>query len=113
LSDDRIILRRLDGKIWMYGTPWHGEGSFASPARAPIEQIFFLGRGQKNEVVPLREAPAVARLMACSFVPFYSPGGLDFTLAFFQQVTQGVPCAELRFVPDERVIEFVRENAKP
>ena len=32
LSDDRIILRSLDGRIWMYGTPWQGEAEFASPA---------------------------------------------------------------------------------
>src|SRR5438876_3508289 len=25
LSDDRIILRKIDGTLWMYGTPWHGE----------------------------------------------------------------------------------------
>ncbi len=27
LSDDRIILRNIEGRLWMYGTPWHGEGS--------------------------------------------------------------------------------------
>jgi hypothetical protein len=49
--------------------------------------------------------------MACSFVPFYSPGGLDFTLVFFQQVTKDVPCHEIRFVPDDRVVEFIQRQA--
>ena len=111
LSDDRIILRMLDGRLWMYGTPWHGEAELASAQRTPVDRIFFLARGEKNEIAPLAEADAVARLMACSFVPFHSRSALDFTLAFLQQVTRGVACAEFRFVPDERAVEFVREHA--
>src|SRR5262252_1034241 len=62
LSDDRIILRCLEGSIWMYGTPWHGEAKLASSTRTPLTQIFLLGRGANNEVVPVRAAEAVARL---------------------------------------------------
>jgi hypothetical protein len=112
LSDDRIILRCLDGKVWMYGTPWHGEAELAAPVRTELTQIFFLGRGARNEMVALREPEAVAQLFTRSFVPFYHPAGLDYSLKLLQQVARAVPCAELRFVPDERVVEFVRENAK-
>jgi hypothetical protein len=108
LSDDRIILRSLEGRTWMYGTPWHGEAELASPARVPLSRIFFLQQRPKNVLGPLVGAAAVARLMACSFVPFYSPSGLSFALAFCQQVTETVPCCDLGFVPDSRVVEFVR-----
>lgn len=110
LSDDRIILRCLEGKIWMYGTPWHGEAEFAYSTRTPLTQIFFLGRGEKNAVVPVRPPDAVARLMACSFVPFYRASALDYALAFFEHLTKTIPCGELRFAPDERVLDFVREH---
>jgi hypothetical protein len=112
LSDDRVILRYLDGKVWMYGTPWHGEAELATSARTELTQIFFLGRGARNEMVPMREPDVVAQLFTRSFVPFYSPGGLDYSLSVLQQVARAVPCAELRFVPDERVVEFVREHAR-
>jgi len=110
LSDDRIILRCLEGSIWMYGTPWHGEAKLASSTRTPLTRIFFLGRAENNEVVPVRQPEAVARLMACSFVPFYNCSGLDHALAFFEHITELVPCGELRFAPDEQVPEFVREE---
>lgn len=112
LSDDRIILRCLEGRIWMYGTPWHGEAELACSRRTPLAQVFFLGRGAENELVARRPGESVARLLACSFVPFYSPGGLDFSLGFFQQLTRTVPCGELRFVPDERAVQFVREHTE-
>ena len=50
LSDDRIILRKFENKIWMYGTPWHGEAMLASPARVPLKAIYFLEKGQRNQV---------------------------------------------------------------
>jgi hypothetical protein len=108
LSDDRIILRRLEGRIWMYGTPWHGEAEFACSRRTPLTHVFFLARGENNELVPVRPPEAVARLMACSFVPFYSASALDSALGFFEHVTTAIPCGELRFAPDRGVVTFVR-----
>ena len=111
LSDDRIILRSSAGKTWMYGTPWHGEAKLALPARTRLQQIFFLRHGSANEIVPLRSAEALARLLACSFLPFYSRSGLDFVLAFFLQLIDSLPCSELRFVPEERAVELARSHA--
>ena len=109
LSDDRIILRCDEGKVWMYGTPWHGEAECASSTRTPLTHIFFLGRGENHEAVTVRPPRAVARLMACSFVPFYHGSALDYVLGFLKQVTETIPCGDLRFSIDERVLEFVRE----
>ena len=51
------------------------------------------------------------RFLTCSFVPFYSHSGLDFALAFFHQLIDSLPCAEPRFVPEERAIELARGHA--
>jgi hypothetical protein len=110
LSDDRIILRKLDGKIWMYGTPWHGDAGLACPTRAPLTTIYFLGREQENGLMPIRRTAAAAGLFACSFPPFYSREGLDFILGFLGEVTKENPCYELRFLPTEEVIDFILKN---
>jgi hypothetical protein len=108
LSDDRIILRKEDNRVWMYGTPWHGEAGFASPEKAQLTRIFLLRHGEKNnELVPLKKTEASARLFACSFPPFYSREGLEFTLDFLGEIANAVPCYELRFIPDERIAEFI------
>jgi hypothetical protein len=111
LSDDRIILRQIDKKLWMYGTPWHGEAMLASPDRPPLTRIYFLEKGNKNELVSLRDSLALGRLITCSFIPFYSQPGLAFTLGFFEEVVKAVPCYELRFVPDKRVVEFIQDDS--
>jgi hypothetical protein len=107
LSDDRVVLRKMDGRFWMYGTPWHGDARLAEPSRAPLKGVYFLHHGEKNRLVLQKKAGAVGRLFACSFPPFYSPEALEFTLAFFEEVVQAVPCTELSFVPDEEVVKFI------
>jgi hypothetical protein len=109
LSDDRIILRQIDNKLWMYGTPWHGEAMLASPERAPLTRVYFLEKGAKNELISLRDPVALGRLITCSFIPFYSQPGVAFTLGFFEEIVKAVPCNELRFVPDKRVVEFIND----
>lgn len=100
LSDDRIILHGQANKIWMYGTPWHGDAGFASPAMANVNRIFVLEHGDRNEILALSQAQAVAELFARCFPPFYSHGSLDYTLSFLHHITDLVPCYLYRFVPD-------------
>ena len=107
LSDDRIILRQMGQTLWMYGTPWHGEAGLASPARAPLSQVYFLEKASKNELAPQKRADALGRLFACSFLPFYSHEGLAFTLGFLEEVVKTTPCHVLQFLPDRKVIELL------
>ncbi|HMF58563.1 MAG TPA: hypothetical protein VK619_19615 [Pyrinomonadaceae bacterium] len=112
LSDERVIIRRgADGQFHMHGTPWHGDAGISSADRAPLSRIFFLGRGSRNEFLPQSKSEAAARLFACSFPPFYSPSGINFTLQFLDELTAQVDCEELRFVPDDSAVEFVREQS--
>ena len=107
LNDDRIVLRQVGGRLWMYGTPWHGEGRLASRARAPLTRIYFLSHGMRNLLVPVKNAEAVGRLFTCGFPAFYSATALDFVLSFLEAVVQVVPCHELHFLPDQTVVEFL------
>lgn len=108
LSDDRVVLRLRDGRVWIYGTPWHGEEEFASPAAAPLSRLFFLDHGPQNRLHPMRGVQAAARLFVCSFPPFYDEAGLNFTLELLAGIIDRVPCVGLEFVPDTDVISFVR-----
>jgi hypothetical protein len=111
LSDERIILRKEGNTVWMYGTPWHGEGRLSSPGRAPLRRIFLLRHGARNETVSQTRTEAVTRLFACSFPPFHDADALAFSLRFLEEVTGSCACDELRFVPDRSAPWFVRSGA--
>lgn len=110
LTDERVVLRKTGELIFMYGTPWHGDAGISSPDKARLNKIFFLRHWHKNEIVRLGQTQAAARFFACSFPPFYSSEGLDFVLSFFADTVERVPAYELRFVPDQSAVEFVRQN---
>jgi hypothetical protein len=107
LSDDRIILRREKGRVWMYGTPWHGDAGIAEADRWPLDGIFVLAHGDENALRPLSRTTASAELFARSFVPHHSPDAVAFILEFFSQVTTCVPCFAFSFVPDPTAVEVL------
>jgi hypothetical protein len=108
LSDERIIVRRHDDGLWMYGTPWHGDGYVAEPGRARLARVFLLRHGPENALGALAPVTAAARLFSCAFVPFHDAAGLDFSLGLLSDVVRRCRCDELVFVPDRRVLDFVR-----
>jgi hypothetical protein len=111
LSDDRIILRKKNGTIWMYGTPWHGESKFAEPKQIALRKIFFLKQSPRNEILQLKHPEAVARLFSCSFPLFYNSSAVNFMLSFFEEIVANVESFELRFVNNDEVIDFVNQSS--
>ena len=107
LSDERIIVRQEADGLWMYGTPWHGDGYIANQGRAPLERVYFLRHGPRNQARVLPAATAVARLFACGFTPFHDPAGLDYSLGLLTEIARHCRCEELSFIPDRSAVEFV------
>jgi len=107
LSDDRIILREREGRMFMYGTPWHGDAGIASPHSAPLSAIYLLDHGKANERLPLSPGCAAAELFARTFVTHHSEEGIRCTLDFIDRVAREIPCSIFRFVPDESAVEAI------
>ncbi len=108
LSDDRIIIRKIDGRSFVFGTPWHGDSKVCSPEEAPLDKIFFLQQARENKVKKIDPIKAASRLIVCSFPPFWDKNGMEFTLNYCAELAQKIPCYELDFVPDKRVLDLVR-----
>lgn len=112
LNDDRMIVKEKDGQFWMYGTPWHGDFKELSLKGLPIRKIFFLGRGEKNSAVPRKSVEAVSMLLTRSFPPLWDQKGMDYTLGLLDRMASKLPCYELDFLPDKKIIDFVRKLDK-
>lgn len=97
-------------QVYMYGTPWHGEGGQSFAGSAPLSRIYFLKKARQNALAPLKEADTVSRLFTCSFMPFYNREAVDFTLGFLGEIAQEVPCFELSVIPDKNVVEFIKKG---
>ncbi len=108
LSDDRIILRRAGGQIWMHGTPWHGDAGIASPRAALLTHIYVLEQWGRNELVAMPSSAATAEIFARSFVPRHCPEALNFALQFIEELAAELPCDVFRFLPQPSAVEVIR-----
>ncbi len=111
VSDDRVIVRFIDGEWRMFGTPWHGEAELSSPASAPLAAIHLLVQSRRTELLEVAPAEAAARLFSCAFPPFYDAEALAATLGILDRLVAEVPVRALRFVPDRTVIDCIRSAA--
>jgi len=111
LNDDRIIVRKFNGKFFIYGSPWHGEFSDYLVSRiesAPLEKLFFIYHAPKNTVKQINEKEAFSLLYPALFPTFWDKECLENIVFSCQDLTKSVPCYKLGFVNDKRVIGFVR-----
>lgn len=107
LSDDRIILRNRDGRVWMHGTPWHGDAGIASPDSAPLDAIYLLEHGSENKRISLAPGQVPAELFSRSFATHHFGDGIRFTLDFLDELAREVPCSVFRFVPNDSAVEAI------
>jgi hypothetical protein len=112
LSDDRVIVRKMDSEFRAYGTPWHGEAAFGSPRQAKLERIFFLRHGKENSVKDMKDLDLVSQLLTCSFTPLWDPQAMTNVLEFFSQVADKVTCQELTFRPEKSALALVKKITK-
>lgn len=110
LSDDRVVVTRAKGIHRAHGTPWHGEGRFASAGSAPVAALFFIRHAPRSRATALRPAEAASRLFARTFPPPWDARAIDRTLAACGALVESVPSFDLGVVPDRTAIRAVRES---
>lgn len=112
LSDDRIILREIDGVIRIFGTPWHGEAGFALSTHAPLQGIFVIEHGEGNQFETLSSISAVSELLSRAFLPFHEATALETAMNVLARVAETLPCRRFHFTPDDSAIDTLLDQMK-
>jgi hypothetical protein len=107
LSDDRVIVRRRQDRLWAYGTPWHGAGCFASPEGRPVGAVFFLQHAPMTAIRQLDAPASTALLFARTFPPMWDRQAVRAMLATCGALAEAVPCHVLEFRPDRSAVTAV------
>ncbi|MBI5076236.1 MAG: hypothetical protein HZB62_13870 [Nitrospirae bacterium] len=109
LSDDRIIIRKIDGIFMACGTPWAGDAGIAENKRVTLDRIFFIRHAGTNRVKELTPAEAVKRLMPVTSVPWYDRQAMQSILTFCEDLVLNIPAYELYFRPDAEMVTFLED----
>ena len=102
LSDDRVIIRRDGEGFSAHGTPWPGEGGFASCAHAPLGQLCLLKKGTADIRRELTPRESLERILPALSLPWFDRTSLDASLGFVDDLLRKVPALELTFAKQER-----------
>jgi len=109
LSDDRVVLREIDGRFRLFGTPWAGEGKVASPLDTDLHALAFVHHGDKNEIRPIAPRAALEQLLPTSSVLWFDPTALDRTLTLCHDLVQTIPAYEVCCRPDPSAATLVNQ----
>ena len=112
LNDDRMIVRKEDGKFYLYGTPWHGDLSLVAPDRVPLKAIFFLNQAKENKVKEVEGLEAFKRLYGCTIKALVTKRWTKNALDICQDLSHEVPCYHLYFDKTEGVISTIEKGVR-
>lgn len=109
LSDERVVIRKADGKYKAFGTPWPGEAGIAVNKGLPLSGIFFIYHGIENKIKEIKCGDALQRLLPITFIPWYDPEIMTEILFFYEELLSDIPTYELFFKPDDELVDFLGE----
>jgi hypothetical protein len=106
LSDDRIIIRKIDNVFRAFGTPWPGDAGIAENRSLPLSGLFFIRHGDKNMIKEIKPKEALERLMPVTSIPWYDEKAMSDMLSFCEDLVLNIPAYELYFRPDKEVVDY-------
>lgn len=97
LGEDQIILRYLEDRFWVFGTPWHLDPTMCSPQGAPLEKLFFLDRSQSTQLKEIKPMDGMKSLLQNAFIPYYRQEWIPAIMDRFEKLIKIVPCFLLSY----------------
>ncbi len=91
LGEDQIILKNVDGKFWIYGTPWHENPAMCSPLQTILNGVVFLDREAGIGLKKISSLDGISRIMQTSFIPYYRPELIEAILDRLTLLAATVP----------------------
>jgi hypothetical protein len=111
INDDRIIIRRIKGSFFIYGSPWHGDFSdylISKIDSAKPHNLLFIHHSKNNSLKLISGKRAFNLLYPNLFPALWDKRGLNKTIIFCQDLVGNLPSYSLGFRKDKAVIGFVR-----
>jgi hypothetical protein len=105
LSDDRIVVRKMNGAFKAYGTPWPGEAGIALNKSVPLSGIFFINHASDNRIKEITPGQALKRLLPVTSIPWYDREIMPEILTFCEDLILNVPIYDLYFKPTVEVVD--------
>ena len=100
LNDDNPVIRIVDGKAYVYGTPWSGKTPCYKNQNVPLKAVVRLSQAPYNKVERLIPLKAYASLMPSCSCMRWDRKSTDRLHAAVEKVIMNTGCWHLECLPD-------------
>jgi hypothetical protein len=107
INDDRIIIRKSDGRYYAYNTPMYYSDI---SKKAPLDAIYLISHCPENRMKKISGALAVSKVLAFCIQNNFEQKLIQNHLNFLSELSAHVSVYELGFVPDASVVKFIVDN---
>lgn len=97
LGEDQIILRLIEGRFWIFGTPWHEDPQYCSPEGVPLQGLYFLNHDEEPGITLLSPLEGVSAILQTAFVPYYRADWVAGILQNLDLLARRVPFYRLSY----------------
>lgn len=94
INDDKPLLQVKEDAIYVCGTPWCGKHGIQTNAKAPIQGICILGRGNENKIRTITPLEGYPNLYRQTYRPEDREKMLK-TLSLLKQAAERIPLYEM------------------
>ncbi|HAP70140.1 MAG TPA: hypothetical protein DCR04_10530 [Flavobacteriales bacterium] len=106
LNDDRLIIRNQNGTYQIYNTPMFYQDEQRS---AELKAIYSIHHSKENTLIKTEGASAVAGVTPNLIQHGYTKDLISHHLKFVTQMIDTIPVYKLGVVPNNSVVEFIRD----
>ena len=104
IHDDRLIIRKKEGRYFMYNTPVYNNEVRSSAA---LSRIYLLEHSETNSSESLNKLDALTSVMANCIQHHWNSQLIGLLSGSLMNLTENVEVKRLGFVPDKSVIDFI------
>lgn len=69
INDDKPIIRKIDNKFYVYGSPWNGKHNLGENVRAELKAVCTLTRAKENYITEISAIESVKTIMGQTLRP--------------------------------------------
>ncbi len=111
LSDERVILRSLEGELHAFGSPWVGTSALAENSSARLSRLFCIRHGSGNHALrPIEPLVLSQLLLEQCFLPHWDRAAMSGVLGALAQLIEQVECAEFAFLKTPDVVAYLQQH---
>lgn len=110
MNDDNPVIRIVDGRAVVFGTPWSGKTLCYRNVQAPIRALVRLEQDPQNRIERLHSLQAYASVLAACSSIRWNHTVMDAIVPTVEALAMTVPCFRLRCRPDQEAVELCKNT---